>query len=155
MARRGISDASDGAFGGNSGIHDAQNLAWKLAMVIRREAGSALPDSYDTERRPLIHGTLAQALARLQKWFKDPAKSLPPQVDLVEGLRGRQVALAQHNAFRSHREHRSRGVGAGLACSAGFAIHPHLEHPSVHPKLKCLAQPCPFGPEPWKSVTPT
>ncbi|MER9976399.1 FAD-dependent monooxygenase [Mesorhizobium sp. M0085] len=48
MARRGVSDASDGAFGGNSGIHDAQNLAWKLAMVIRREAGSALPDSYDT-----------------------------------------------------------------------------------------------------------
>ncbi|MER8710011.1 hypothetical protein NKH49_31580 [Mesorhizobium sp. M1088] len=95
-------------------------------MVIRREAGSALPDSYDTERRPLIHGTLAQALARLQKWFKDPAKSLPPQIDLVEGLRGRQVALAQHNAFRSHREHRSRGVGAGLACCAGFAIHPHL-----------------------------
>ena len=24
-----------GAFGGNSGIHDAHNLAWKLAMVIR------------------------------------------------------------------------------------------------------------------------
>ncbi|MER9131388.1 FAD-dependent monooxygenase [Mesorhizobium sp. M0768] len=52
MARRGVSDASDGAFGGNSGIHDAQNLAWKLAVVIRREPGSALPDSYDTERRP-------------------------------------------------------------------------------------------------------
>ncbi|MER8944520.1 FAD-dependent monooxygenase [Mesorhizobium sp. M0959] len=144
-----------GAFGGNSGIHDAQNLAWKLAMVIRGEAGSTLLDSYDTERRPLIHGALAQGLARLQKWFKDPAKSLPPQVDLVEGLRRRQVALAEHNAFRSHREHRSRGVGAGLACCAGFAIHPHLEHPSVHPKLIGLAQPCPFGPEPWKSVMPT
>jgi putative polyketide hydroxylase len=73
-----------GAFGGNSGIHDAQNLAWKLAMVIRGEARGALLDSYDTERRPVIQDTLAQALARLQRWFKDPAKSLPAPVDLVE-----------------------------------------------------------------------
>ena len=39
-----------GARGGNGGIQDADNLAWKLARVIRGEAGSGLIDTYDEER---------------------------------------------------------------------------------------------------------
>jgi 3-(3-hydroxy-phenyl)propionate hydroxylase len=39
-----------GARGANSGIQDAENLAWKLAAVIKGEAGTALVDSYDRER---------------------------------------------------------------------------------------------------------
>jgi len=73
-----------GAFGGNSGIHDAHNLAWKLAMVLRGEASAGLLDTYDQERRPVIAATLAQALARLQKWFRDPAGRLPPPVAIVD-----------------------------------------------------------------------
>ncbi|MBB3589912.1 2-polyprenyl-6-methoxyphenol hydroxylase-like FAD-dependent oxidoreductase [Rhizobium sp. BK529] len=72
-----------GAFGGNSGIHDAHNLAWKLAMVVRGEANARLLDTYDAERRPVIAATLAQALARLQQWFRDPAGRLPPAVAIV------------------------------------------------------------------------
>lgn len=53
-------------------------------MVIRGEAEAGLLDTYDQERRPVIAATLAQALARLQKWFKDPAKRLPPPVAIVE-----------------------------------------------------------------------
>lgn len=37
----------------NSGIQDAHNLAWKLAAVIKGEAGDALLDSYEQERRPV------------------------------------------------------------------------------------------------------
>lgn len=73
-----------GAFGGNSGIHDAHNLVWKLAMVVRGEADAGLLDTYDAERRPVIVATLAQALARLQQWFKDPAGRLPPAVPIVD-----------------------------------------------------------------------
>ena len=73
-----------GAFGGNSGIHDAHNLAWKLAMVIRGEADAELLDTYDAERRPVIARTMAQALARLQRWFRDPAGRLPPPVAVVD-----------------------------------------------------------------------
>lgn len=73
-----------GAFGGNSGINDAHNLVWKLAMVVRGEADARLLDSYDAERRPVIAATLAQALARLQQWFKDPAGRLPPPVAIVD-----------------------------------------------------------------------
>lgn len=37
----------------NSGIQDAHNLAWKLAAVIKGQAGDALLDSYEQERRPV------------------------------------------------------------------------------------------------------
>ena len=73
-----------GGFGGNTGIHDAHNLAWKLDMVLRGAAGLALLDTYDTERRPVAERTLAQALARLQTWFGDPAKTLPPTEPIID-----------------------------------------------------------------------
>jgi 3-(3-hydroxy-phenyl)propionate hydroxylase len=39
-----------GARGGNSGIQDADNLIWKLDLVLRRQAPQTLLDSYDAER---------------------------------------------------------------------------------------------------------
>jgi 2-polyprenyl-6-methoxyphenol hydroxylase-like FAD-dependent oxidoreductase len=41
-----------GARGLNSGIEDARNLGWKLALVITGNAPDALLDSYEAERRP-------------------------------------------------------------------------------------------------------
>ncbi|SEE08252.1 tetracenomycin A2 monooxygenase-dioxygenase [Rhizobiales bacterium GAS188] len=72
-----------GGFGGNTGIHDAHNLAWKIAHVLHRGAARELLDTYDSERRPVADATLAQALARLAAWFKDPNKRLPAPVDTV------------------------------------------------------------------------
>jgi 3-(3-hydroxy-phenyl)propionate hydroxylase len=37
--------------GMNSGIRDATNLAWKLALVLNGKAGDGLLDTYDSERR--------------------------------------------------------------------------------------------------------
>jgi len=39
-----------GARGLNSGVHDAENAAWKLAFVLREWAPEALLQTYDTER---------------------------------------------------------------------------------------------------------
>ena len=39
-----------GARGLNSGVHDAENVAWKLAFVLRGWAPEALLQTYDTER---------------------------------------------------------------------------------------------------------
>lgn len=39
-----------GARGANSGIQDAENLAWKLALVIKGEAPESLIESYELER---------------------------------------------------------------------------------------------------------
>jgi 2-polyprenyl-6-methoxyphenol hydroxylase-like FAD-dependent oxidoreductase len=50
-----------GAQGMNTGIQDAYNLAWKVALVARGEAPESLLESYDAERRPvgekLLHVT--------------------------------------------------------------------------------------------------
>ncbi|AZM63781.1 FAD-dependent monooxygenase [Streptomyces sp. WAC 01438] len=53
-----------GAFGSNTGIQDAHNLAWKLAAVLDGRAGVALLDSYDAERRPVAEATSARASSR-------------------------------------------------------------------------------------------
>ncbi len=52
-----------GAMGANTGIQDADNLAWKIAMVVRGDAGEGLVDSYETERRPVAVRTVAEALS--------------------------------------------------------------------------------------------
>ncbi|MFC5202970.1 MULTISPECIES: FAD-dependent oxidoreductase [Streptomyces] len=53
-----------GAFGSNTGIQDAHNLAWKLAAVLGGWAGRGLLDSYDAERRPVAEATSARASSR-------------------------------------------------------------------------------------------
>jgi 2-polyprenyl-6-methoxyphenol hydroxylase-like FAD-dependent oxidoreductase len=42
-----------GAQGMNTGIQDAHNLAWKLALVLSGHAAPRLLESYDAERRPV------------------------------------------------------------------------------------------------------
>jgi 2-polyprenyl-6-methoxyphenol hydroxylase-like FAD-dependent oxidoreductase len=54
----------NGGFGGNTGIHDAHNLAWKLAYVVKGLAGPQLLASYDLERRPIAKFTVEQAYTR-------------------------------------------------------------------------------------------
>ncbi|MFI8997451.1 FAD-dependent oxidoreductase [Streptomyces sp. NPDC053542] len=39
--------------GSNTSVQDAHNLAWKLAMVVRGEAGEGLLDTYTAERAPV------------------------------------------------------------------------------------------------------
>lgn len=53
-----------GAFGSNTGIQDAHNLAWKLAAVLEGWAGEGLLDTYDMERRPVAEATSARAAHR-------------------------------------------------------------------------------------------
>jgi 2-polyprenyl-6-methoxyphenol hydroxylase-like FAD-dependent oxidoreductase len=53
-----------GGFGGNTGVADAHNLAWKLALVTRGVAGPGLLETYDAERRPIAALTVEQAYTR-------------------------------------------------------------------------------------------
>ena len=54
-----------GGYGANLGIHDAHNLAWKLAAVLSGQAGVALLDTYEAERAPVAALTVAQGGLRL------------------------------------------------------------------------------------------
>ncbi|MGX1887529.1 FAD-dependent oxidoreductase [Streptomyces sp. NPDC055287] len=53
-----------GAFGSNTGIQDAHNLAWKLAAVLNGSAGCGLLETYESERLPVARATSERASAR-------------------------------------------------------------------------------------------
>lgn len=54
----------NGGFGGNTGVQDAHNLAWKVALRIKGAAGPGLLETYNAERQPLGELTVEQAYTR-------------------------------------------------------------------------------------------
>jgi hypothetical protein len=73
----------NGGFGGNTGIHDAHNLAWKLALVLKGHAHRRLLESYALERKPVAEFTVGQAFTRYvlrtAPWLK-PTQPIDAQV---------------------------------------------------------------------------
>ncbi|WP_242646328.1 FAD-dependent monooxygenase [Streptomyces triculaminicus] len=55
-----------GGLGMNTGIQDAFNLGWKLALVVRGLAGAGLLDTYEEERLPVAAWTLDVTNERLR-----------------------------------------------------------------------------------------
>jgi 2-polyprenyl-6-methoxyphenol hydroxylase-like FAD-dependent oxidoreductase len=53
-----------GGFGGNTGVQDAHNLAWKLARVLDGDASPDLLQTYATERLPVAGLSVEQAYTR-------------------------------------------------------------------------------------------
>ena len=54
-----------GGFGGNTGIQDAHNVAWKLALVLKGKAGEELvTKTYHDERYPVSRKTVDQVFER-------------------------------------------------------------------------------------------
>jgi transcription elongation GreA/GreB family factor len=84
-----------GGYGGNTGIHDVHNLAWKLAAVLSGQASPGLLPTYDRERRPVARFTAdrptrATSAARRPTWRRtawSPAGDL--EVDLGACVHGR------------------------------------------------------------------
>lgn len=62
-----------GVRGLNSGFDDADNLAWKLALTIRGEAGERLLDSYTEERVHAFHVNAAFAM-RSTEFMSPPSR---------------------------------------------------------------------------------
>ena len=71
----------NGGFGGNTGIHDAHNLAWKLALVLQGHASPRLLETYETERKPVAQFTVEQAfsryVARTAPWLQSSQTTEP------------------------------------------------------------------------------
>ncbi len=63
-----------GARGLNSGVADAENLAWKLAHVLQGSAPEVLLDTYETERRPAALENLAVTDATM-RFMVPPSRS--------------------------------------------------------------------------------
>ncbi|WP_077003381.1 FAD-dependent monooxygenase [Variovorax sp. KK3] len=102
-----------GARGGNNGIQDAANLAWKLALVVRGEAPDALLDSYDAERRPAAIENLVVT--------SRSARFLAPRSPAEHTMRRAVVALASRHAFA-----RSLVNTGRMAVANAYPASPHL-----------------------------
>jgi putative polyketide hydroxylase len=97
----------NGGFGGNTGIHDAHNLAWKLAQVLRGHAHPRLLDSYESERKPVARFTVEQAfsryVARTAPWLQASQTTEPIAHDFdveIGYLYGQQAVHADPRTTR-------------------------------------------------------
>ncbi|AUG75662.1 pentachlorophenol monooxygenase [Kitasatospora sp. MMS16-BH015] len=80
-----------GAQGMNTGVQDAWNLAWKLALVVRGVAADTLLDSYHAERHPIgeevVGRTVRHARHGLEADPEDPATLLLREAQLLVDYR--------------------------------------------------------------------
>lgn len=84
----------------NTGIQDAYNLAWKLAMVVKGHAGATLLDTYDAERVPIGQALLASTkevmdTAMVETTTRETRDSDPGFMrQLIQSMSGLSIAYA-------------------------------------------------------------
>ena len=96
-----------GAFGMNSGVQDANNLAWKLVQVVRGSAGEALLDTYEAERKPVAEANSRLALANTHALAPTGGKGMSSEelasIELpVEGREMRERIAVAVSEQRAH-----------------------------------------------------
>ncbi len=80
-----------GARGGNGGIQDADNLAWKLAEVTQGRAAAALLDSYEAERIPAADENILNS--------SRSTDFMTPVTGAAQAFRDAALALSRRHAF--------------------------------------------------------
>jgi 3-(3-hydroxy-phenyl)propionate hydroxylase len=80
-----------GARGGNAGVQDTDNLAWKLAFVIAGRAPETLLDSYDAERIPANDENILNSTRSTD--------FITPKTDAARAYRDAVLELAARHAF--------------------------------------------------------
>lgn len=111
-----------GGFGLNSGIDDAENLAWKLGLTVTGATDERLVDSYSAERVPAVRGNL-EFVTRAAE-FMTPTSAGSQQLRraaLTLAAEGNLLAagMGRHRPFRSVRYPESVVVLADQAPLAG------------------------------------
>jgi FAD binding domain len=114
-----------GAQGMNTGIQDACNLGWKLALVVREEASERLLDTYEEERLPVARRVLSQTDTNTKVLLSDNPvmRFLRERVltlDRVQAYSARRSSQLFIN-YRSSSLSRSHG-GTRIAKSTGIAM---------------------------------
>lgn len=108
--------------GMNTGIQESFNLAWKLALVMRGEAGAALLETYDEERRPIERDVLTAtdvvinivgARKGLASFFRDHIAPYVTGMELTQGVARRFVTEVDVN-YKSSSLTFNRAVDGGV-----------------------------------------
>ena len=89
-----------GARGGNGGIQDADNLAWKLNAVLRGQAPESLLDTYDAERIPAADENILASTRSTD--------FITPKNDAAHAYRAAILALAANHEFARPLVHSGR-----------------------------------------------
>ncbi len=111
-----------GGFGGNTGVQDAYDLAWKLAHVLDGRAGDELLQTYHDERQPVAAFTTEQAYTRYVLRL-DPALGKENLVPIVEEA---TVELGYR--------YRSRGISSPF--EGDDAVWEDPRHPTGRPGFR-------------------
>jgi 3-(3-hydroxy-phenyl)propionate hydroxylase len=112
-----------GARGGNGGVQDADNLAWKLAALLRGEASPALLDTYDAERIPaadenILHSTRSTDF-------------ISPKGEAMRAFRDATLLLAARHPFAR------RLVNSGRLSTPAILEESPLNDPAASPWPGC------------------
>ncbi|MFI6625974.1 FAD-dependent monooxygenase [Streptomyces sp. NPDC050528] len=86
-----------GGLGMNTGIQDAYNLGWKLALATTGQAGPALLDTYEEERLPVAAWTLGittELYARVREAVREPGTGVEAAAPPPMGTGYRWSSLA-------------------------------------------------------------
>ena len=114
-----------GGFGLNTGVQDVHNLAWKLAYVWQGEAGPALLESYEAERRPCAEWVAARCLENYQAAMRVTRAALSLDTSAEEGDRAEEAVGA------TRRYGNWLGMDLGLCYERGALCPDGTAAPSV------------------------
>ena len=95
-----------GGQGMNTGLGDAFNLGWKLALVVQGQATTGLLDTYQSERMPIAEGVLALTHALVKtftmrsarkRWLRDRLLPMASRIPAAERRYVSRMAQVSHN----------------------------------------------------------
>ncbi|KEF58692.1 uncharacterized protein A1O9_06618 [Exophiala aquamarina CBS 119918] len=111
-----------------SAIQDADNLAWKLASVIKGWANKAILNTYETERRPIINDNIEYALFAFQNQFAFEAGIGLIQAKTPEQRRAVFLKFLEDSPMGRTR----RAVGAEVFGTGRMELDPHDREIGFH-----------------------
>ncbi len=140
-----------GGLGLNTGVQDAHNLAWKLALVLRGSADEALLDTYETERRPVARYNSEQSLNNAVKML-EVLEAAGATSDVEESRRNFQTILTDvtkrqqlDGAIANQVEHFDMlGLQLGYRYTAGALVDDGSTPPApANPVREFIPSTCP------------
>jgi len=120
--------------GMNTGLQDAFNLGWKLAMVCRGEAGEGLLDTYESERRPVAELVVSSgAEAEIAHAMTDAGERAARDADLRRMLADPDVV--HHEAAAASELDRSYPRSRAVAGDDNALLDPGVLLPDTPQRL--------------------